>query len=183
MPILITRNRRTPMKLPDRLHCPNCKGRLVSAPTAVFADALRCADCERAIQIIDGIGDFAGDPLEAMGNADRYMGNLRLNETGAIGLLAQIQAAAGDRWPGFLGDTIEFGCGRGEMTHALAAAQGMRSLASRRLVSVPIDRSVTQRSAETGMRSVTRWPIQWWESACCPGSATYARSWLWCIAS
>lgn len=116
------------MKLPDRLHCPNCKGRLISTPTAVFADALRCADCERAIQMIDGIADFAGDPLEATVTADRYRGNLRLNETGAIGLLTRMQAAAGDRWPGFLGDTIELGCGRGETTYALAAAQGIRSL-------------------------------------------------------
>lgn len=120
------------MKLSDRLHCPNCKGRLISAsaalPTGVSADALRCADCERAVRVVDGIADFVGEPLETQGNPDRYRGDLRLNETRAVGLLTRLQATAGDRWPGFLGDTIEFGCGRGEMTHALAAGQGVRSL-------------------------------------------------------
>lgn len=116
------------MKLPDRLHCPNCKGRLTSTPTGVFADALRCADCERAVGVVDGVADFVGDLLESEANPDRYRGDLRLNETGAVALLARMQAAAGDRWPGFLGDTIEFGCGRGEMTHSLVTGQGIRSL-------------------------------------------------------
>jgi SAM-dependent methyltransferase len=116
------------MKLPDRLHCPNCKGRLIATPTAVFADALRCADCERAIEVVNGVADFVGDSLGANAGSGHYRGDLRLTETAAAGLLARMQTAAGDRWPSFLGDAIEFGCGRGEMTHALVTGQGIRSL-------------------------------------------------------
>ena len=112
------------MKLPDRLHCPNCKDRL----TAVSADALRCPGCERTIQVVDGIADFVGGSLTLEANSDRYHGDPRLNEAGAADLLARILTAAGDRWPNSLGDTIEFGCGRGETTHAIAAGQRMRSL-------------------------------------------------------
>jgi SAM-dependent methyltransferase len=108
------------MKLPDRIHCPNCKGRL----TDVSASTLRCAGCGQTIPVIDGIADFAGDSP----GADRYHGDPRLNEPGATALLAQILTAAGGRWPNVLGDTIEFGCGRGETTHAIAAGHGLRSL-------------------------------------------------------
>jgi len=116
------------MKLSDRLHCPNCKGRLIATPTAVFADALRCVDCERAVEVVKGVADFVGASLEANANSGHYRGDLRLTETGAAGLLARMQTAAGDRWPSFLGDAIEFGCGRGEMTYALVTGQGVRSL-------------------------------------------------------
>jgi SAM-dependent methyltransferase len=112
------------MKLPDRLHCPNCKGRLIPVPT----DALRCVDCERAVQLVDGIADFVGESLEFKPDLDRYRGDLHVTETAAVGLLARMQTAAGDRWPGFLGDTIAFGCGHGETTHALVTGQGIRSL-------------------------------------------------------
>jgi SAM-dependent methyltransferase len=112
------------MKLPDRLHCPNCKDRL----TAISADALRCPGCERTIQVVDGIADFVGDSLTLEANSDRYHGDPRLNEAGAVGLLARMLTAAGDRWPNALGDTIELGCGRGETTQAIAAGQRMRSL-------------------------------------------------------
>ena len=112
------------MKLPDRLHCPNCKGRL----SIVSAEALRCIACERTIQVVDGIADFVGDSLTLDPGLDRYHGDLRLIEAGTAGLLTRILAAAGDRWPGFLGDTIEFGCGRGETAHAIAAGQRVRSL-------------------------------------------------------
>jgi SAM-dependent methyltransferase len=109
-----------PMKLPDRIHCPNCKGRL----TAVSATTLRCAGCGRTIPAIDDIADFADGPSEA--NADRYHGDPHLNEAGAAALLARILAAAGGRWPNVLGDTIEFGCG--ETTYAIAAGHNFRSL-------------------------------------------------------
>src|ERR1700721_1189454 len=105
------------MKLPDRLHCPNCKGRLAFVSADVAVDGLRCADCERTVPIRDGIADFAGDMLALNPALDRCHGDRHLDEAGAGRLLAQIQTAAGDRWPNFLGDTIEFGCG--ELTHAI----------------------------------------------------------------
>jgi SAM-dependent methyltransferase len=94
----------------------------------MFADALRCVDCERAVRVDDGVADFVGDLHAPETNPDFYQGDLRLNETSAAGLLSRMQAAAGDRWPNFLGDTIEFGCGRGEMTHALLTGQTIRGL-------------------------------------------------------
>jgi SAM-dependent methyltransferase len=104
------------MKLPDQLHCPDCKGRLA----AISMDALRCSGCERSIPVIDGIADFVG--AAAQPGADRYHG------AGAADLFARIQEAALDRWPSALGDTIELGCGRGETTQAIVAAQRFRSL-------------------------------------------------------
>jgi SAM-dependent methyltransferase len=112
------------MKLPDRLHCPNCSGRL----TVVSPDALRCTGCERSIRVVDGIADFIGDLFTLDPDLDRYHGDPYLTEAGAVALLARIVAVAGDRWPGSLGDTIEFGCGRGETTHAIAANHRLRSL-------------------------------------------------------
>jgi SAM-dependent methyltransferase len=104
------------MKLPDQLHCPNCKGRLA----AISMDALRCSSCERSIPVNDGVADFVA--ATAQPGADRY------HDAGATDLFSRIQEAAGDRWPSALGDTIVLGCGRGETTHAIAAAQRFRSL-------------------------------------------------------
>jgi SAM-dependent methyltransferase len=110
------------MKLPDQLHCPNCKGRLA----AIAMDALRCSSCERSISIIDGVADFVGGAPQA--GTDRYHGDPRRHDAGAADLFARIQEAAWDRWPIALGDTIELGCGRGETTHSIVAAQRFRSL-------------------------------------------------------
>ena len=118
------RIRRSTMKLPDQLHCPACKGRLA----AISADALRCTDCERTIPIVDGIADFVGDSLPLGAGSDRYHGDSSRHILEIPDLLARIQAVAGDRWPLFLGDVMEFGCGRGETTHSIAAGQGFRSL-------------------------------------------------------
>jgi SAM-dependent methyltransferase len=110
------------MKLPDQLHCPHCKGRLA----AIATDLLRCTGCERNVPIIDGIADFVGSiPPEG---TDRYRGDPRRHDAGAADLFARIQQSAGPRWPVALGDTIEFGCGRGETTHSIIAAQRFRSL-------------------------------------------------------
>jgi SAM-dependent methyltransferase len=64
----------------------------------------------------------------ASAGSDHYRGDLRADEARAAGLLRRILAAAGDRWPGSLGDTIEFGCGRGETSYSIAAGQRFRSL-------------------------------------------------------
>jgi SAM-dependent methyltransferase len=113
------------MKLPDRIHCPNCKGRL-AAVSAVSAATLGCAGCGRTIQVIDGIADFAAD--SSQGSGDGGHSGARFNEAGATALLERMLTAAGDRWPNVLGDMIEFGCGRGETTHAIAIGQRPRSL-------------------------------------------------------
>ncbi len=112
------------MKLPDQLHCPHCKGRLA----AVSDDALRCADCERTLRIVDGIADFAGDSPPLGAGSGRYHDESGWHVAATPDLLARIEAVAGHRWPAFLGDVIQFGCGRGETTHAIAAGQGFRSL-------------------------------------------------------
>jgi SAM-dependent methyltransferase len=117
------------MKLPDRLHCPNCKGRLTAvsagiSPVGNSIDALRCTDCERTIPIVDGIANFVTDSLMP----DRYHGGPDLDEAAAGHFWARIMAAAGDRWSDVLGDTIAFGCGSGEAIRAIAAGQRIRSL-------------------------------------------------------
>ena len=111
------------MDLFDRLHCPQCKGRLQPASD----DVLVCSLCDRTVPVVDGIGDFAAvaTPTAA---TDRYHGDPRRHDDGAADLLDRIQAAAGDRWPASLGEMIEFGCGRGETTHSIVAAQQFRRL-------------------------------------------------------
>ncbi|WP_428489930.1 methyltransferase [Rhodopila sp.] len=111
------------MDLLDRLHCPRCKGRLQAASD----DALVCSLCDWTVPVVDGIGDFAAGAPPAAGT-DRYRGDSRRHDDGAADLLGRIQAAAGDRWPASLGEMIEFGCGRGETTHSIVAAQQFRSL-------------------------------------------------------
>jgi SAM-dependent methyltransferase len=110
------------MKLPEQLHCPGCKGRLAAISAT---DPLRCTGCERTIQVVDGIADFAGDPHPG---ADWYRGDPRLDDAGAAALMTRIETVARDRWPGSLGDTIEFGCGRGATTQAIANGHRLRSL-------------------------------------------------------
>jgi SAM-dependent methyltransferase len=112
------------MRLPDRLHCPNCKGRLA----LVSADSLHCAACERTVAIVDGIADFVGKSLPLGAGTDRYHGYYDRNDTGAADLFARVLNAAGGRWPQSLGDIIEFGCAHGDTTHAIVAGQTFRSL-------------------------------------------------------
>jgi SAM-dependent methyltransferase len=112
------------MRLPDQLHCPDCKGRL----TADSVDGLRCTVCERTVPLVDGIADFVHDIVPLGLGSDRYRGDLRPDAAGMPDVFARIQAAAGDRWPTFLGDTIVFGCGRGGTAHAIVAGQRFRSL-------------------------------------------------------
>ncbi len=112
------------MKLPDKLHCPNCKGRLAS----LSSGALLCGDCERTVQIVDGIADFAGDSLAVEPESDRYGAGTTPIWPDDTDPWAGIQAAAGSRWPGFLGDTIELGCGNGDIAQAIATAQRFRTL-------------------------------------------------------
>ncbi|MDB5404438.1 MAG: methyltransferase protein [Rhodopila sp.] len=117
-------NPRRDTKLTDQFHCPNCRGRLA----AVSTDALRCGDCERVIPITDGIADFVGDSLPLGAATDRYRGHPPGHRPARMDLFTRIQAAASDRWPVSLGDALEFGCGRGETTHAILATQKFRGL-------------------------------------------------------
>jgi SAM-dependent methyltransferase len=96
--------------------------------TAIALSTLRCTACERGVQIIDGIADFAGSSDPIGPTSDRYRGDPRRHEPGTRDLYTRIQIAASGRWPTSLGDTIEFGCGRGTTTHAIAAGQAFRSL-------------------------------------------------------
>jgi SAM-dependent methyltransferase len=111
------------MSLSDRLACPDCHGRLIAAS----GGRLCCSGCARTIALIDGIVDLVSDTRPAQG-ADRYGGITREEGLLASTLPARIKAAAGGRWPGALGDTIELGCGPGIMTHALTTAETIRSL-------------------------------------------------------
>jgi SAM-dependent methyltransferase len=107
------------MKLLDRLHCPACQGRLV----AESAGVLRCTHCERAIPVVDGIADFA------VGRDDvRLHGRQFWGRADTAGLFIQIQAAAGGRWPAFLGDTMALGCGQGDVAEAIVVSRTTRSV-------------------------------------------------------
>lgn len=109
------------MNLPDRLHCPECKGRL----DLVSANALRCTHCEQTFPVVDGIADFAGKSITG---SDCYGGDGRRDDALSADLLARIRAAAGERWPATLGDVLELGCGRGQMTSAIVAGHAFRSM-------------------------------------------------------
>jgi hypothetical protein len=112
------------MKLPDQLHCSHCKGRLA----AVSVDALRCTGCERIVPIVDGITDFAADALPSDTPPARHRDDPLRRAAITADLFAKMQTAAGNRWPGSLGDLIELGCDHVETTHSIIAAQGYRSL-------------------------------------------------------
>jgi 2-polyprenyl-3-methyl-5-hydroxy-6-metoxy-1,4-benzoquinol methylase len=112
------------MNLLDRLHCPDCQGRLTSGS----ANTLRCTVCERTTRIIDGVADFAGDHPVAATDQYCYRGDPHSDDGRSDALLVRIRAAAGDRWPAALGDILELGCGRGQMTRALAAGHSFRSI-------------------------------------------------------
>jgi SAM-dependent methyltransferase len=112
------------MNLSDRLHCPDCRGRLVEAS----ADGWRCSNCDRTIALVDGIVDLVSELQPLPQAADRYRGVTREQGLPGSGLPARIKSAAGGRWPTTLGDTIEFGCGLGQMTEAIVTAETIRSL-------------------------------------------------------
>ena len=109
------------MMLSARLHCPRCQGRLVVESDS----AARCAGCETAIAIIEGVAD-----LTAGGDAGSDHAGEPSWQSGLLGagLPAAIRRAAGDRWPEKLGDVIAFGCRPGQMTDAIASEGLFRSL-------------------------------------------------------
>lgn len=77
---------------------------------------------------MDGIADFVGESRPLGAGTDRYHGHPGRNHANAVDLLTRMLNAAGGRWPASLGDTMEFGCGQGETTHAIVAGQTFRSL-------------------------------------------------------
>jgi SAM-dependent methyltransferase len=112
------------MTLTDRLHCPDCQGRL----SANTVNTLRCTGCERIIPIIDGIADFIGDRAVPSADPHCYRGDPHPDDAQSDALLIRIRAAAADRWPTALGDVLEFGCGSGQMTRAIAVGHSFRSM-------------------------------------------------------
>jgi 2-polyprenyl-3-methyl-5-hydroxy-6-metoxy-1,4-benzoquinol methylase len=134
------------MNLIDRLHCPECHGRLATAS----ASTLQCTDCERTIRIVDGTVDFAGDSPVPATNENRYGGDLHSDDARSDALLSRIKAVSGEHWPTALGDVVEFGCGYGQLTRALAAENSFRSM----LVldsSIDMVRTARQRIAALGI--------------------------------
>jgi SAM-dependent methyltransferase len=117
-------DRRAAMKLLDRLHCPNCRGRLASGS----AGTLQCTGCKRTINIVDGIADLVGDNMVPATSQYCYRGDPHSDDAGSDAFLTRIKAAAGDRWPAALGDVVELGCGCGQLTRTLAAAHSFRSM-------------------------------------------------------
>jgi SAM-dependent methyltransferase len=112
------------MKLADKLHCPDCQGRLSFGS----ANVLLCSGCERTVQIVDGIADFIGaNPLPAT-DQSCYRGDPHPDDGRLEPLLSRIRIAAGGRWPAALGDVLELGCGCGQITQALATGHSFRSM-------------------------------------------------------
>jgi hypothetical protein len=105
----------------DRLHCPECRGRL----SAIFAHEMRCSDCARTVALVDGIIDFVGGRLKL--DAEHYRRGMQEGIPGSD-LLTRIKSAAGSRWGVGLGDVIEFGCGVGSLTEAIVSGEGVGSL-------------------------------------------------------
>jgi SAM-dependent methyltransferase len=105
----------------DRLHCPECRGRL----SAIFAHEMRCSDCARTFALVDGIIDFVDGRLPL---ANEPYGSVTQEGMLGLDLLTRIKSAAGSRWRGGLGDAIEFGCGAGSLTKAIVSGEGVRSL-------------------------------------------------------
>jgi SAM-dependent methyltransferase len=105
----------------DRLHCPECRGRL----SAIFVHEMRCSDCARTVAVVDGISNFVGGRLKL--DAEHYRCGMHEGIPGSD-LLTRIKGAAGSRWGVGLGDAIEFGCGIGSLTEAIVSGEGVRSL-------------------------------------------------------
>ncbi len=112
------------MKLPDRLHCPRCKGKLsvimAESLDGTPASSLICTSCSAVVPAVDGFPDFIGeatitdtDPLGLTG--DPYPG-----DEAAAALLERICLAAEDHWPANLGHVIDLACGGGQLARPLA---------------------------------------------------------------
>nr|WP_294523071.1 class I SAM-dependent methyltransferase [uncultured Rhodopila sp.] len=112
------------MNLHDRLHCPDCKGRL--AP--VSPNELSCTACGRTVAVADEIADFVGYAVPGPNDPHRYGADPAAGEPPIGDLLGRIRKAAGTRWPNYLGDVLELGCGIGQMTESLLSAVPMRGL-------------------------------------------------------
>jgi SAM-dependent methyltransferase len=78
--------------------------------------------------IADGVADFVGDGRGLAPGSDRYSGVTVPHGVLAFDLPARIKRAAGSRWPDKLGEVIEFGCGLGHMTEAVATGETIRGL-------------------------------------------------------
>src|SRR3954471_23063872 len=112
------------MNLPGWLHCPDCSGRLASAAPARLA----CTECHRGIPIVDGIADFVGDEAVPASDPHRWGTDPSLGEAAIGDLPVRIRSVAGARWPDYLGQVLEFGCGIGQMTQAMLSGQPLRGL-------------------------------------------------------
>ena len=112
------------MSVQTRLHCPECKGRLAPVSPA----ELRCTACGRTIPAADGVADFLGGAVPPASDPHRYGADPSIGEAPIGGLPGLVRGAAGNRWPGSLGEVLELGCGIGQMTEALVAAEPMRGL-------------------------------------------------------
>jgi 2-polyprenyl-3-methyl-5-hydroxy-6-metoxy-1,4-benzoquinol methylase len=112
------------MSLHDQLHCPKCQSRLDPASPG----ELHCSTCGRIIAVVDGIADFVGEAVPPPHDPHRYGPHPALPEPPIGDLPARIRTAAGGRWPAYLGDVLELGCGTGQMTEALVSTEAMRGL-------------------------------------------------------
>ena len=112
------------MSLQDRLHCSECQSRLEPASSG----DLQCTGCGRSVALADGIADFVGEAAPPPSDPHRYGPHPSVGEPPIGDLPARIRMAAGGRWPPYLGDVLELGCGIGQMTEALVSTDAMRSL-------------------------------------------------------
>jgi hypothetical protein len=111
------------MNLSDRLHCPDCRGRL----TTDLAHEMRCSDCGRTVALVDGIADFGSERVPLTFGAEKHRGMERLYGP-ASKLPTRIKSAAGARWPAGLGNVIEFGGSPGSMAEDIISGETVRSL-------------------------------------------------------
>ncbi len=91
-------------------------------------NALRCADCGTEVPVADGIADFVGADLPLPNDPLRYGGDPDWDPGFWTGMFDRVRAAAGQRWPQSLGDVLELGCGRGQMTGDLVGSGQVRRL-------------------------------------------------------
>nr|WP_294506629.1 methyltransferase [uncultured Rhodopila sp.] len=112
------------MNLLDRLHCPDCKARLAPVST----NELNCTACGRTIAVADEIADFVGLAVPGPYDPHRYGADPAIGEAPIGDLLNRVRKAAGTRWPNYLGEVLELGCGVGQMTESLLSAVPMRGL-------------------------------------------------------
>jgi SAM-dependent methyltransferase len=78
--------------------------------------------------VIDGVADFFGGEAPGANDPHRYGAHPSVGEAPIGDLLSRVRGTAGNRWPGYLGDVLELGCGVGQMTVALVAAEPVRGL-------------------------------------------------------